>query len=244
MKNIVLVLLFVVGTLAAQPGPRNEPPKNITALPAGITGQEVRKVMSDFSSALGVHCDFCHVPAKTGRGMDFAADDKPQKGMARMMIKMVKDLNGKYFADMHDDAGKSISVACVTCHRGNTSPVMLEDKLKSTYDVAGIDSTIRTYRQLREKYYGGFTYNFKEGTLLRLADKIAEDSTKQKDALAIVKLNVELYPDFAFNYTHLGSYYEDAGNIPAAIENFQKAVDLDARNARLKEHIDMLKNKK
>ena len=176
--------------------------------------------------------------------MDFAADDKPQKGMARMMIKMVKELNGKYFADMHDDAGKSISVACVTCHRGNTSPVMLEDKLKSTYDVAGIDSTIRTYRQLREKYYGGFTYNFKEGTLLRLADKIAEDSTKQKDALAIVKLNVELYPDFAFNYTHLGSYYEDAGNIPAAIENFQKAVDLDARNARLKEHIDMLKNKK
>ncbi len=69
---------------------------------------------TSFVPALGLAdkggCNFCHV------GPDRSADDKPEKVMARMMIGMVNDINGK-FPD-----GK-VHVTCFTCHRGSTMPL-------------------------------------------------------------------------------------------------------------------------
>lgn len=248
MKLFVLLFLLFAGTLSAQQWQWPESPKNLTVLPASAKGRELQRIMFGFNNSLGVRCVFCHVgeDGKDFKEFDFVSDAKPMKGMARMMIKMSKEINGKYFDGMQDETGAAIQINCQTCHRGNSTPVTLEDKLKRTFDAAGIDSTIRLYRSLREQFYGGFTYNFKEGTLLRLADKIAEDSSKMAAAIAVVKLNIEMYPSFAFSYTHLASWYEDAGDKQLAIENYKKAIELTPgpRAEQMKRRLEKLQSGK
>ncbi|HEY2012700.1 MAG TPA: c-type cytochrome [Bryobacteraceae bacterium] len=108
-------LLFVMALCAQQPqdapkkgggGGRGFTPKNLKVLKPDAN---IRQVMGSFTSGLGVRCDFCHVQG------DFASDENPKKDIARMMITMAQDINGK-FPD-----GKE-HVACYTCHRGENIP--------------------------------------------------------------------------------------------------------------------------
>lgn len=245
MKVLLIAVLLFIGNLSAQQWQWPEKPRNINTLPATATGRELQKIMFGFTSSLGVRCTYCHVgeEGKDFKDFDFVSDAKLAKNKARLMIKMVKNINTQFLAGLHEDNSPSIQVNCQTCHRGNSMPILLEDQLKKTFDGFGIDSTIKQYRTLREQFYGGFTYNFKEGTLLRLADKILEDTTKMSPAMEIVKLNIEMYPAFAFSYTHLASYYEDLGNKQAAIENYQKALSLSPNNGMLKKRLEKLQPK-
>lgn len=238
----IFISLCAIGELPAQQWQWPEKPKNITALPATIGGRDLQRTMLGYTGALGVRCHHCHV-GEEGKDLstfDFASDAKPAKNKARMMIKMVKEINGKYLADLHENGSAGVLVNCQTCHSGKSVPISLDDKLKQTFDAAGIDSTVKLYRSLREQFYGGNTYNFKESVLLRLADKIASDSTKMKEAMTIVQLNIEMYPSFAFSYTHLASWYEEMGNIPAAVEHFQKALVLSPKNEMIKKQLERL----
>jgi tetratricopeptide (TPR) repeat protein len=247
MKSILLVLVvfFTAGQLSAQQWQWPDKPKNITVLPSTATGRELQRTMFGYTNALGVRCTYCHAgeEGKDFKDFDFVSDAKPAKNKARLMVKMVKNINTQFLAGLHEDNTPSIAVNCQTCHRGNSMPIALEDQLKKTFDGFGIDSTIKQYRSLHEQFYGGFTYNFKEGTLLRLADKISEDSTKKQAAIEIIKLNIELYPAFTFSYMHLASYYEDQGNKQAAIENYQKALSLNPKNEMLKKRLEKLQSK-
>jgi hypothetical protein len=114
----------------------------------------------------------------------------------------------------------------------------------SKEDSHGLDSTVREYRALRERFYGGNAYNFMEGTLLRLADKIFEDPTKRPAAFEIVRLNLEQYPSFPFSYAHPGSWYDDMNNIPLAVENYKKALSFIPNNEFLKKRIAELEGQK
>lgn len=242
MKYLILITVFTVCNLSAQQWQWPEKPKNITALPSTIGGRDLQRTMLGFTGALGVRCHYCHV-GEEGKDLgtfDFVSDAKPAKSKARMMIKMVKEINSKYLADFHDDNSAGIQVNCQTCHSGKATPITLEDKLKQTFDAAGIDSTIRHYRALREQFYGGNTYNFKESVLLRLADKITADSTKMNEAITVVNLNIEMYPSFAFSYTHLAGWHEKMGNIPAAVANYQKALAVNPKNEMIRKQLDRL----
>lgn len=248
MKGIALaVLLAIFATpLVAQQWRWPDKPKNLKVLPATTAGKDLQRTMMGFTNGLGVRCVYCHV-GEEGKDLstfDFPSDAKPEKEKARTMIKMMSAVNTQYLAGINGGGAPSIAVACVTCHHGNSLPILLEDKLKRTFDKSGIDSTIKQYRALKDQFYGGFTYNFKEGTLLRLADKIMEDTTKAAAAIQVVKLNIEIYPAFAFSYVHLASYYEDQGNTKAAIENYQQAVKLNPKDERLQKQLERLQGKK
>jgi tetratricopeptide (TPR) repeat protein len=247
MKGILFVVLIFLAAdqLSAQQWKWPDQSKNLTTLPATTSGKDLQRTMFGFTSALGVRCTYCHVgeEGKDFKEFDFVSDVKPAKNKARLMIKMVKNINTQFLAGLHEDNTPSVSVNCQTCHRGNSLPILLEDHLKKTFDKFGIDSTIKQYRALREQYYGGFTFNFKEGTLLRLADKILQDSTQMPAAMEIVKLNIEMYPAFPFSYTHLASYYEDLGNKPAAIEQYQKALSVNPKNEMIKKQLERLQGK-
>jgi tetratricopeptide (TPR) repeat protein len=247
MKTLVtaiLLTIFAVPVVAQQwQWPDN--PKNLQVLPPGTTAQVLQRTMQGFTSGLGVRCVYCHVgeEGKDFSTFDFASDDKPEKDKARIMYRMVNAVNTQILVELHGGSASTIPVTCVTCHHGNTIPILLEDKLKRTFEASGIDSTIKQYHALRAKFYGGFTYNFKEGTLLRLADRIMEDTTKSAAALQVVKLNIELYPEFAFSYVHLANYYEGQGNIQAAIENYQQAITLNPKDERLRKQLERLQAK-
>jgi len=80
---------------------------------------ELNNIMNNFKDALGVDCNFCHAPAKDSSVhiLDFASDDKPEKEIARKMMRMTSKINKKYFNAAKDEKFKTLpAVSCITCH--------------------------------------------------------------------------------------------------------------------------------
>jgi hypothetical protein len=100
--------------LVAQDAPKAKgkggPPKNLKVLSPDTFMDSMRAFVPALGLADKGGCNFCHAA-------DRSSDEKMEKVMARMMISMVKDINGK-FPD-----GKE-HVTCFTCHRGDTMPKM------------------------------------------------------------------------------------------------------------------------
>lgn len=100
-------------------------PTNLKALPRGITGQQVHDLMEQWQAALGTRCNSCHAEDREktdpdGRPvLDFAADSKPMKEIARIMFRMTEEINNNYVARID---GSGIPVTCGTCHRGHLGP--------------------------------------------------------------------------------------------------------------------------
>ena len=81
--------------------------KNIQLL-KGLPSDRLMSVMFAFKASLGVDCTSCHIKDQ------FEKDDKPPKQVARKMITLVRETNGKL--------GGAARVTCFTCHRGQTRP--------------------------------------------------------------------------------------------------------------------------
>ena len=118
------VSVAVAQTGAPPSGPpafANPPHKNLKVLPQDISGAQLLGTMKFFAQSLGVRCTFCHVgtdgqPLST---FDFASDAKPNKDIARGMLRLVKEING----DLPAITGMADSkITCFTCHGGSTSP--------------------------------------------------------------------------------------------------------------------------
>ncbi len=77
--------------------------RNLQILPKDISEHDLDSVMHHFSQSLGVRCDFCHVRNAAENKMDFAADTKPEKDIARKMMLMAIGINKNYFVDMEMD---------------------------------------------------------------------------------------------------------------------------------------------
>ncbi len=127
-KKIAIVLsliaFMVVGMAATKPLDE-KPKRNLKVLPKDISHEDLDKVMGGFKAALGVKCNFCHVASKdsSSHHLDFASDEKPEKDIARHMMRMTAKINKKYFSFNKDDKGNTIpAVSCITCHRGDPHP--------------------------------------------------------------------------------------------------------------------------
>lgn len=130
-KWIVMVLMSAVVTAAVaftNPKPVPAPDsdfKNLKILPKDISHEQLGKIMHEFNTALGVKCNFCHAPSKdtANHHPDFASDEKPEKDIARSMMKMTVQINKKFFENKHAYIGDStLAVTCVTCHHGTPHP--------------------------------------------------------------------------------------------------------------------------
>jgi len=125
-KFIVIggAVAFVVIGIAASKPPQ-ETFKNLKVLPKDISEQRLDSVMNEFEKALGVGCDFCHVkPADSTANWDMAADDKPDKNIARKMIEMSNKINKDFFnaTTKYGDENALLEIHCVTCHHGEPHP--------------------------------------------------------------------------------------------------------------------------
>lgn len=120
---IIALGIVVVAGIAAVPAPANEY-KNLKVLPKDISTMDLSRIMiDDFEDGLGVSCGFCHAEEKDSHKLDYASDEKPEKEIARLMMKMTLDVNEKYFQVPHPLIGDStLSITCVTCHKGQPRP--------------------------------------------------------------------------------------------------------------------------
>ena len=110
--------------------PYNQPRKrNLKVLPENISRDSLDAVMDEFKAALGVKCNFCHAPrANDPSKLDFGSDDKPEKEIARHMMRMTSEINKNYFNFKNSAQPDTIhAVTCNTCHHGEAHP---EEKKK------------------------------------------------------------------------------------------------------------------
>ena len=98
--------------------------RNLKVLPKDIGSKDLQGIMvDDFEDGLGVTCSFCHANAKNGHGLDFESDAKPEKEIARAMMRMTIGINKKYFKQKHALlGGDGLTVTCNTCHKGVAFP--------------------------------------------------------------------------------------------------------------------------
>jgi len=231
MRPLVTTLFAVCLPLLAEPVAAQgfrwpEEPKNIQVLPAEAKGQVLGQIMRGYTRALGVRCEFCHV----GQGgnlaeFDFPADDKPAKEKARIMYEMVQAINTTHLDKLTElgvPASSRVEVTCVTCHRGNARPVMLGDVLAATIDSAGVDQAVTQYRQLRERSYGGFTWDFSTRTLAELSQRLAGEG-KSAAALRMAQLALEVNGESVQGFLALATAQARAGNRAEAIAAFERA---------------------
>jgi hypothetical protein len=110
----VMAAIATVATVDAQAGAQ-APLENLQVLPKTMTRPEVTAAMRNLAASLGVQCTHCHV----GSPADRAKDDKPEKAMARKMLRLTMAINSDLLKDIGTPpADGSNRVTCFTCHRG------------------------------------------------------------------------------------------------------------------------------
>lgn len=105
---------------AAAPVPDQGGGRNLKVLPQNISHDELLRTMRRVARSLGVRCDHCHVanPAGSKERFDFPSDVKPQKEIARNMMRMTREINSRVKNAVPD----AEPVSCWTCHRGQKEP--------------------------------------------------------------------------------------------------------------------------
>jgi uncharacterized membrane protein len=103
----------------------------------------------------------------------------------------------------------------------------IAETLSATIASSGIDQAVQQYHNL--KAAAPVTYNFDEGELNSLGYELIR-ANKFKEAIRILQLNVEVYPQSSNVYDSLGEAYMNDGNKPQAIANYQKSLQLNPKN--------------
>jgi hypothetical protein len=126
-KTVVLVAAFVLAACAAMQQQKSQIRAdqgvfhNLQVFPQNITHDELIAAMRGFTRGLGVRCDHCHVanPPGSKEQFDFPSDAKPEKNVARTMLRMTRAINADYLSKVNPHRQ---DVTCWTCHQGHTVP--------------------------------------------------------------------------------------------------------------------------
>ena len=227
-----LTLIALPVMLGAQP-PGHWPPDslvNVKVFPRTTPVMEVVGAMRNVAFGLGVRCQFCHV-GEEGLALerfDFASDEKRTKLVARQMMRMVQEINQR-LDTIPGRTNPPVQVTCSTCHRGLSRPVPLFQVLIEAATAAGTDSALRAYRQLRERYYGGDAYDFREPSLNIAAFRLGR-ANKFDEAFALLKLNEEMFPNSSPMYVFRGNINLMRADTAAAATAFREAIRRDPTN--------------
>jgi hypothetical protein len=231
--------LVGLGLLAASPPLRAQvvghfPPDsliNTKVIPDSTPVIQVIGMMRNFAGSLGVRCQFCHV-GEEGMPLDsfdFAVDKKRTKLVARQMMHMVQEINRR-IDTIPERPDTTLEVTCVTCHRGVSRPVPLGALISDVTLTAGSDSAIRTYRALRQRYYGRDAYDFGEFSLNSAAFRVGR-AGKYDGAFALLQLNEEYFPSSSPMYVFRGNINLMRGDTTAAAAAYREAIRRDSTNS-------------
>ena len=238
---LALGLLVLTGSMAAAQTPPAQPPMtNLLVIPKDTPRPQVLQTMQSIAAALGVQCNYCHVMEGRGGRNDMASDDKATKKAARGMMMLTRDINSKLSFAVGKPSGAITNVGCATCHRGVPIPKLLPEVVTEAARSGGPTAGLAKYKELREKFYGGQSYDFSESGLLQVAQR-ANTANKPDDALAYLQANLEYYPKSSRTYLVMSQVHNAKGDKAAAIIDLEKAIELDPNNTQAKTQLENLK---
>lgn len=126
MRSLKLMGVVLSLTLFANAQAPKMPDKftNLKVLPQDISQNDLIPMMKMFAGSLGVRCGHCHeINEQAFEKSDFASDKKPEKDVARTMIKMNREINDEFISKVKlEDDPPPKPVNCWTCHRGHVKP--------------------------------------------------------------------------------------------------------------------------
>ena len=214
--------------------------ENLQVLPKDIPKDTLVQVMRSFSQSLGVRCNFCHVEREgQNAGLNFASDDKAEKRNARVMMRMVRNINTEQLPRLAERHNPPVNVTCLTCHRGLPVPTTLARVLTSALDSGGVQAAVSRYRQLRERELASGRYDFSEASLTDLARTLVAGG-KTAEATALLELNAEFYPQSGQVEFQLGEVYRMRGERDKALVHYRLAQEKDPNNPQVGRRIQEL----
>jgi hypothetical protein len=216
-------------------------PENLQALPKTLSTDSLLKIMDGVADALGVSCGFCHVGGDndTFDSTNFKADVIPKKAMARRMFRLTSRLNEELVPAINSGRPFAVPVTCMTCHRGATRPVVLEDSLAAILSSQGADSVIANYLRIRERYAGQMVYDLTDWPLRSIARRLSAAS-RFSDAIRVLEADARLFPGSFEVALQLGLTYEKAGERQLAIMQFHRALSFHPANEQANRHLRAL----
>ena len=110
----------------------------------------------------------------------------------------------------------------------------VQNALERMLKEKGVDAAISLYRRMKQHYPAEY---FNEVTLNTLGYQQLQ-SQHVREAIALFKLNAEMYPDGFNTYDSLAEAYMAQGDREAAIMNYRKSLALDPNNTNA---VSMLK---
>jgi tetratricopeptide (TPR) repeat protein len=244
MARIATILTYVLTAAVAASAQTQEPPpwkgENLQFYPKDISRPQLTQRMREFSFALGVRCQYCHVGGNgvSFDGVVFAADDKPAKRTARLMLRMVDQLNTTALAQLPTRAEPRVVVECATCHRGVALPKSLQTTLFDIVQAQGVAAAIARYRELRPDALMG-RYNFGEWEINELARRLNE-AQKPDAAIAILEMNGEFYPASPEIDVMIGELHRGLGNRDKAMERYRLALGKAPQHPIAKQRLEEL----
>jgi len=223
-----------------QRGGAAPPMTNLQVFPKDTPREQVLAAMQQFTQSLGVQCNYCHVQEGRGGRNDMASDEKPTKKAARGMMALAREINGKLPEAVGKSADATTRVGCATCHRGVPIPKQIYEIVADAAGSGGASAGLAKYKELREKFYGGQSYDFSESSLINIAQR-ANTAGKGDDALAYLNANLDYFPKSARTYVTMAQVKNAKGDKAGAVAALEKAVELDPNNAQAKAQLENLK---
>jgi tetratricopeptide (TPR) repeat protein len=211
--------------------------KNLEFFPKDISRQELTQRMREFSLALGVRCQHCHVGGDgiSFDGVVFDSDEKPAKRKARVMLRMVDQINTVTLAQLPSRAEPRVVVECATCHHGLAIPKSLQTTLFEIIQTQGTAAAVAKYRELRADAALG-RYNFGIWEINELARRLSQVG-KSQEAIAMLEMNGEFYPDAPEIDVFIGQQYEKLGDNEKALQRYRAALAKAPQNEMIKQHL-------
>jgi hypothetical protein len=247
LAGVVLAgLAFEATPATSQPPPTGgappppPPPQNLQFFPKDIPRSELIGRMREFSFALGVRCDHCHVDESEGPNprQDFASDEKPAKLKARAMLAMTKQINDDLMTTIPHRSTPEIMVNCATCHHGLPKPETLAERLTAAAGAGGADSVNAELTKLHaEADFGRFDVS--EWGVNEAARALSRGG-KRAEALAALKNNRAVHPHSEAIPSIMADIHVAMGDTADAVALLREIVAKNPENRRARQTLDRL----
>jgi hypothetical protein len=120
------------------------------------------------------------------------------------------------------------------------APKLGISELQQKIAEGGLDNAIRWYQEVKDKHQKLYSYSFFEGVIQELGLDLMKEN-KMKEAIVVFRFNTFAFPDSADAWELLGDAYAKSGDSQQAIVNFEKSLQLNPQNAKLKEKLEQLR---
>ena len=155
------------------------------------------------------------------------------------MIRMVRRINNELLAEVPERSDPPVVVECRTCHHALTRPVDIRDILAETLEADGVDAAIAQYQELREEYYGSYSYDFRHFVLANVAEQVAGENPE--GAIQLLEFNGELFPESGQTFFTMAQIHRRTGDLDGAIAALERAAEADPENEFYRRAIQQLR---